>query len=156
MLSQLPIKMKTSTTKMKTSTTERSPLGSDTCSASLARDIEILRTELHPIMAQMEDLRRKHREALSREFIAANQLTRDKVEMSSGDGKPWFGTAYEFGKWLARQSKKAWAEWNGRIYHAADLANGRMPAMPGDVDHLPNVDVLAPAGEKTPTKKENV
>lgn len=111
---------------MKTTNSERG-------SASLARDIEILRTELHPLMAQMEDLKRRHREALSREFIAANQITREDVEMSSGHGKPHFGTAYEFGKWLQRQSKKVWAEWNGRIYHAADLAPGRMRAMPGKV-----------------------
>jgi hypothetical protein len=111
-----------------------------TCSASLARQIAALETELKPLLDRMATLRRKEREALSREFIAANQITREDVEMSSGHGKPWFGTVYEFGKWLARQSGKVWAEWNGRIYHAADLANGRMPDMPGEVDHLPNAE----------------
>ena len=113
-------------------------------SASLARDIATLENQLKPLIDRMATLRRKERDALSREFIAANRITRDDVEMSSGHGKPWFGTSDEFGKWLARQSKKVWAEWNGRIYHAADLANGRMPDMPGDVDHLPSVKVHTP------------
>ena len=109
-----------------------------TCSASLAREIATLEIELKPLLDRMATLRRKEREALSREFIAANQITRDQVETSYGDEKPWFGTAWEFGKWIAANSKKRWAEWNGRIYHAVDLVNGRMPDMPGEMDSLPN------------------
>jgi len=109
-----------------------------TCSASLARQITALEIELKPLLDRMATLRRKEREALSREFIAANQITRDQVETSYGDEKPWFGTAWEFGKWIAANSKKRWAEWNGRIYHAVDLVNGRMPEMPGEMDSLPN------------------
>jgi hypothetical protein len=109
-----------------------------TCSASLARQIAALEIELKPLLDRMATLRRKEREALSHEFIAANQITRDQVETSYGDEKPWFGTAWEFGKWIAANSKKRWAEWNGRIYHAVDLVNGRMPEMPGEMDSLPN------------------
>lgn len=119
--------------------TQIAPLDAPICSAYLAREIATLKTQLKPMLDRMATLRRKEREALSREFIAANRITREDVEMSSGDGKQWFGTAYNFGKWIASNSKKPWAEWNGRIYHAADLVNGRMPDMPGDVDNLPNV-----------------
>lgn len=108
------------------------------CSDSLKREIAALEIELKPLLDRMATLRRKEREALSREFIAANQITRDQVETSYGNEKLWFGTAWEFGKWIAANSNKRWAEWNGQIYHAADLVNGRMPDMPGMVDHLPN------------------
>jgi hypothetical protein len=107
-------------------------------SASLAREIAALELELKPLLDRMATLRRKEREALSREFIAANKITRDQVETSYGDEKPWFGTAWEFGKWIAANSKKRWAEWNGRIYHAVDLVNGLMPNTPGEMDSLPN------------------
>ena len=109
------------------------------CSASLAREIEILRTELHPLLAHMENLKRRHREALSREFIAANRITSDDVELSSGNGKPWFYQVSGFAAWLRGNSMKAWAEWNGRIYRTSDLIVGRMPDTPGEVDHLPNI-----------------
>lgn len=109
-----------------------------TCSASLAREIAALEAEIQPLADRLQKLKRQKREVDSRDFIAANRITREDVEMSSGDKKPWFGTAWEFGKWIAANSKKRWAEWNGRIYHAADLVNGRMPDMPGETDHLPN------------------
>ena len=119
--------------------TQIAPLDAPICSASLAQEIATLENQLKPLLDRMATIRRKERDALSREFIAANRITREDVEMMSGDGKKWFGTAYEFGKWIAANSKKRWAEWNGRIYQAADLVNGRMPDMPGEVDHLPNV-----------------
>ena len=132
MLSQLP-------NNMQTSTTERSPLGSDTCSDSLARGIAALEAEIQPLSDRLQKLKRQKREVDSRDFIAANRITRDDVEMSSGEKKPWFETVWEFGEWLAGNSKKVWAEWNGTIYHAADLVNGRMPDMPAETDHLQNV-----------------
>ena len=41
-----------------------------TCSASLAREIAALETQLKPLLDRMATLRRKEREALSCEFIA--------------------------------------------------------------------------------------
>ena len=129
---------------MKTSTTEYFPSGSDTCSASLARCIAALEAEIQPLENQLQKLKRKKQEVDSRDFIAANRITLDDVEMSNGDTKPWFGTVWEFGnwlagkKWLAGDSAKVWLEWNGRIYRVTDIANGRMPDTPGEVAHLPN------------------
>ena len=105
-------------------------------SASLQMEIAALEIQLKPLLDRMATLRIQERDTLSREFIAANRITLDDVEMSSGDGKEWFPTSYQFGKWLADNSKKIWAEWNGRIYHSADIINGRMPDMPGKAVHL--------------------
>jgi hypothetical protein len=126
--------------------TRIAPLDAPICSASLARDIAALKAEIQPLQDRLNKLARQKRDADSRDFIAANRITRDDVEMSSGDKKPWFGTVWEFGEWLTENSKKVWAEWNGRIYHAADLVNGRMPDMPGEVDHLPNAEAIHGAG----------
>jgi len=123
---------------MKTSTTEHFPSEKNTCSASLVRSIAAIEAEIQTLENQLQKLKHKKREADSRDFIVANRIILDDVEMSSGDTKPWFGTVWEFGKWLAGNSEKVWLEWNGRIYRVTDIANGRMPDMPGEVDHLPN------------------
>ena len=101
-------------------------------------EIEKLEFQVEPLLAKINKLKREKSSVLSRKFIGVNQITRKDVEMSSGNGTLWFGTVLEFGKWLAQNSTKVWAEWNGRIYYTADLVNGRMPDMPGNVDDLPN------------------
>jgi len=106
-------------------------------STKTAKEIAKFQSELEPMLKQMQVLCRKEQDALSQEFISANQITREQVELSGGNDKPWFGTVYEFGKWLAANPKKPWAEWNGRIYHTIDLINGRMPEMPAFTEHLP-------------------
>lgn len=99
--------------------------------AQVTAEIEETQAELKQLMERLECLNRERADLESAEFIAANSIRKSDVEMSGGDSKPWFGTAREFGKWLAANSKKVWAEWNGRIYHAQDLVNGRMPDMKG-------------------------
>lgn len=74
----------------------------------MAREITALETQLKPLLDRMATLHQKERDLLFREFIAANRIIRENVEMSSGDGKEWFGNAYEFGKWIAANSKKLW------------------------------------------------
>lgn len=108
------------------------------CSALLGvvRDIEATQAELKPLMARLERLNRERADLESAEFIAANSIRKQDVELCGGEGKPWFGTSWEFGKWLASHSKKVWAEWNGRIYHTTDLVNGRMPDMKGRTSDL--------------------
>ncbi len=75
----------------------------------------------------------------SLEFIRANNITRNDVEMSSpGDGKPWFGDIWKFGKWLKTNSKKRFCEWNGGIYFTAEIIAERMSEIaPGRVEDLP-------------------
>lgn len=102
----------------------------------LQREIADTHGMITPLTSKLERLNLELADALSRQYIAVNKITRDNVEMSSGEGKPWFGTAWSFGDWMRKNSKKFWAEWNGIIYPAYDLMNGRMDDMPGRVEHL--------------------
>lgn len=104
--------------------------------ADVSREIELLRSQILPLNDRLERLEREQDSLESEAFIAANKIRKADVEMSSGDGKPWFGTVMKFKDWLRGKSSKRWAEWNGRIYHTSDLIAGRMPHMPGYVDQL--------------------
>jgi hypothetical protein len=104
---------------------------------AVSREIEATESAIRPLVEKLERLKRERCDLESVSFIAANKIRKDEVEMSSGAGKPWFGTVHEFGRWMvARAIQKPWAEWNGRIYHASDLMNGRMPDMPGCTSDL--------------------
>lgn len=104
---------------------------------AVSREIKATESAIRPLAEKLERLNRERRDLESVSFIAANKIRKDEVEMSSGDGKPWFGTVYEFGRWIRTHAiSKPWAEWNGRIYHASDLMNGRMPDMPGCTSDL--------------------
>lgn len=109
------------------------------CSADLQRQIYEVEAAIAPLQDRLCRLMGQKRKADSIAFIAANRITRDDVEMSDGKDKPWFGDVWTFAKWIkANRPDKLWAEWNGSIYHAADLIAGRMPDMPGCTDDLPN------------------
>lgn len=105
-----------------------------------AIDNELARIEsqVKPLLATMDALRRQRRELASKAFITANGITKADVELSSGDGKPWFGMVQEFVKWLKTQSShKRFAEWNETIYFTTDLLAGRMPLdMPATIREL--------------------
>jgi hypothetical protein len=63
----------------------------------------------------------------ARLFIEKSGITLDKIELSEGDGKPWFNEIKYFVSWLRANSNKPYAEWNHRLYYVADLLNGEMP-----------------------------
>ena len=101
------------------------------------REIEETKQAIRPLAEKLERLNRQLADMESRAFIEANKITRADVEMSSGDDKPWLGTVGEFGRWMRTHAcSKRWAEWNGRIYFAADLMANRMPDMPGRTSDL--------------------
>lgn len=100
------------------------------------REIKTFEDQIAPLWGKLVLLRKERATLRSKLFIEVNKITKADVEMSSGDGKPYFGVVYEFAKWLSANSTKRWAEWNGRIYHVSDLVNGRMPDMDGRVDEL--------------------
>jgi len=109
-------------------------------SRELARKIFIIEQQVNPLLANLNLLKLQHRDALSREFIAANRITLADVEMSddaSDEFGNFFATPCRFGKWVAKNTTKKWTEWHGRIYHTADLAANKMPDMPGLIQHLP-------------------
>jgi hypothetical protein len=105
-------------------------------STEIQAEIRKLNEQIEPLQRARDELKREESEVLSREFIAANNITLDDIEMSNGEEKPWFGHAYAFGEWLKTNSKKPWAEWNGGIYHAADLINKHMRQTNGMVSTL--------------------
>ena len=95
-----------------------------------------LMERLLPMQEEHARLERIYHDALSTEFIAANQITKDQIEPSDGEDKPWFGTISEFVKWLGWHPGKPWAEWNGRVYRTSDLLENRMPDTPAIYDHI--------------------
>lgn len=107
-------------------------------SHKLKQEIEKLRAELAPKEIAMRRLERDYRDALSREFISANGITADQVELSSGESKPYFGHIREFIKWLIWQRpRKRWAEWNGTLYRVSDLIANNWSESPARVHHVP-------------------
>ena len=106
-------------------------------SDTLKKDIEDLKAELAPKQILLGRLERDYRDALSREFIDANGITRDQVEPCSGESKPYFGHLREFIKWLGWNPGKPWAEWNGTLYRVADLQANDWGGTPALFDHLP-------------------
>ena len=96
-----------------------------------------LEEKLKPMLTRRARLRVSLRQAKSTEFILANNITREDVEMSRGDGVPWFYDFDAFGQWLRDNSIKKWAEWNGRIFLRDDVVNGEFKDVPGMVDSLP-------------------
>jgi hypothetical protein len=54
-----------------------------------------------------------------------NNVTKKKVQLSTGD-VPWFGHVSKFAEWLKKnRPNMQYAEWNGRIYFASELKEGR-------------------------------
>lgn len=105
-------------------------------------DKELAEIELKtkPLIERQFALSRKRAELASKQFIAANKITKADVEMSSGEGKPWFVTVREFSVWLKKlPTLKRFAEWNERIYFTTDILQG----------HLPDDDMSATISELT-------
>ncbi len=103
----------------------------------LKSEINSTKLAITPLATRLDSLRRELAEAESRQFIEANTITREDVQMSSGDEMPWHGSAWEFAEWMrANKVTKKWCEWNGIIYHVSDILNSRMSSTPGRTEHL--------------------
>ena len=90
------------------------------------RELADIADKMKPLAARAEVLNRERRRLQSIAFIEANGVRKDDVEMSSGNGKPWFGTVWEFATWLKTNSTKRFCEWNESIYFTAEIVRGRM------------------------------
>lgn len=109
------------------------------CIDRLEAEIE---AKIAHLLTHKEGLLCDLREALSREWVAANGVTMKDVQLSSGDGVPWFDHIQDYANWLAENSTRRWAEWNGRLYYAAELMAGKMhPNAAGLIEHVPKEDV---------------
>ncbi len=99
----------------------------------VAQQIADIEGQITPLAKSLESLRAEHRKLLSAQFIEVNGITRDAVEMSSGDGKPWFWTCYAFHYWMKENSTKQWAEWNTQIYRVSPQTMSPTPATMGEL-----------------------
>jgi len=103
------------------------------------KEIKAVESQVRPLKDRLYELRRKRAELASKQFIAANKITKADVEMSSGEGKPWFGSVDQFRDLLKKQPKlKRFAEWNERIYFTTDILQGKLPQndMPATIREL--------------------
>jgi len=74
-----------------------------------------------------DDLRKEKRELSSRQFIEEHKPTLDEVEMSSGEGKPYFGHVWAFTHWMKENNTdKRFCEWNEIVYLTSEMLQGRM------------------------------
>jgi hypothetical protein len=104
---------------------------------NIDRELAKIDAAAEPLRRRRADLEREKRMLLSQQFLDANEITMDDVELSSGDGKPWFGHVKSFVDWMKEHgTTKRFAEWNTVIYFTQDLLAGRMPSMPATIDHL--------------------
>lgn len=107
--------------------------------AEIEAEIADIAAKLKPLGERIEELERVKRKLVSRNWIAANNVTRDQVELSDGDDKPFFCDVFEFGKWMKENNvKKRFCEWNGLIYFTAEIIAGKMDRNASAcIDHLP-------------------
>lgn len=111
-------------------------------SDELRKELDKVERELKPLIERRQRIQNALDDALSREWIAACKVTKDKVmtvkEAEESRGSRWFGDVWTFGKWLKEnQCDKPWAEWNGRIYNSEELKAGKLSIeAPGMVEHL--------------------
>ena len=105
----------------------QTPKGSVMTVEEVELELADIAEQMRPLRKRSADLQRELRRLRSKAFISANRVERDDVEMSSGDGKPWFGTVFEFAKWMkANKTTKRFCEWNETIYFTAEIIAGRM------------------------------
>lgn len=109
-------------------------------SDEIRAELERKKAALAPLQAEVGALQRQLRDALSREFIAANRIRRADVQMSSGPGVPYFGHIKVYIEWLrSTRCAKRYAEWNMWLYPVAELLDMRMdPDAPGLAEHVPD------------------
>ncbi len=99
---------------------------------SHARDVEMVARR------RREALERELTDLNSREFIRVNRITADDVQDDRGDGMPWFGDVYSFGKWMKEEGcSKRFYTWNGRLGFTSDIVAGRFIATEALAEHVP-------------------
>lgn len=93
----------------------------------LEQEIANTQNQIAPLKQKLDKLIRERNTVKSKLFIKINNITLENVEMSSGEGKPWFSTIMDFAKWMRKNGiTKRFCEWNGTIYFTAEILNGKM------------------------------
>lgn len=102
------------------------------------RELEDATKKLSEAMRLEQDCRFRVERLRSQKFIADNGIRKADVQLSNGEGMPYFLTVTGFAKWISHHPPmKRWAEWNGAIYHTTDLLSGRRLDMPGRIEDVP-------------------
>lgn len=112
---------------------------SERSSVALKGEIDALRAGVKPLLERIDGLQHQYRLALSREWIAANGVTRDQVLVEGDDDLPYCFTLRSVGEWMQRTGNaRRWVAWNGRIHSAAEVIAGRTGRdMPGRLEDVP-------------------
>lgn len=92
--------------------------------AEKERELAIATAGMRPIQQRVNRVEQELRKLRSLEWIQANGVTKENVEWSVGDDKPYFGILHDFTKWLKANSTKPFSEWNGRLYRTRELLDG--------------------------------
>mgnify|MGYP001602084413 CR=1 FL=1 len=98
-----------------------------------------LRVQVTPLLAQIHQLEAELRDALSREWIAANNVKLEDVADPDEKGLPYFGHIKAFADYLRyNMADKKWCAWNGTIYNTAEILAGTMDHKnsPGKMEHF--------------------
>ncbi len=94
--------------------------------AEIARTIGLI----EPLQRSLISYQERLRQCEAADFIRVNRVSLENTENVDQPGMPYFGVITDFAKWLAQNSVKRFATWNGRVYFSADLIAGRMPETP--------------------------
>ncbi len=107
-------------------------------SAQLQMEIDLLQAQLTPLNARLNDLKCRHRDALSIEWIRANNVKRGDVLSCDAEGLPYFGHIREFCNYLRdKNPPQRWATWNGTIHSVAELKDGKFFPTAGNINDIP-------------------
>ena len=89
--------------------------------------------KLRLLLMEKANLIRLLENAESSFFIKENKIRKKDVQ---GPPDAWFGTIWEYSKWVRENSTKKWITWNGRLYKTKDIISGKMPETQGRYEDL--------------------
>ncbi len=98
--------------------------------AALDAEIAAVKAKMWPLQQRLHYLENQRHRLASKSWVEENRIKREDVEMSRGDGKPWFGDIWSFTEWLKANSTKRYYEWNGSIFPASGISGTRVPVSP--------------------------
>lgn len=103
----------------------------------LNAEIENIEKQISPLVNHKVSLMRERDQLRAKEWITTSRITRDDVQLSSGDGIPWFGHIATYREWLQKQKQpRMFAEWNDQIYYTRDIISGQMRELPATIKDL--------------------
>jgi len=107
-------------------------------STEIQVELDELEEKLAPLVKRHINLERELRDVKSLEFIAANNITLNDVQLSSGEGIPYCYVVKEFTDWMKlRKCEKPFAEWNTQLHLTHELFAGKFKPTPARIGDVP-------------------